>query len=902
MLTPLILLLLAFPIAAIVGVVLAISTRDRMRGLERRLALIERRLEGLAPAAPPQPAAPRPEVSSRAAPQQSPPPAPEPAAAKPQAAAAAPSVPPSVPPTPPPQAPRRPAPAMSFEEQFGTQWVVWIGGVALALGGFFLVRYSIEQGLIGPGVRITLGALLALALIAGGEWTRRNEARSGFAGVPAANIPGVLTAAGTTVAYADVYAAYALYGFLGPAVAFVLLGLVALATLAAALLHGPALAGLGLVGAYVTPILVASEHPDYWTLYIYLAVVTAAAFALARLRLWRWLAVTAISFAFLWTFPGVLDTRVDALGPHVFHVVASFVLAALLIVSGLLYGPPAAPGRIDPVSSGALAAFLVAIALLVLASRHNPLELGAFVVLVAASCAIAWRAEAATAAVPAAALLSALVLAEWAVNTDILHLIAPPGPVAGVVPEPARAEFGSHLAVGALLALLFAGTGFLAQGRSENPVVPMLWSGAAVFAPIAILAALYYRIAGFDRSIPFATLALLLAAAAAYATEALSRRPPRPGLAGSAAIFATGAVAALALALTMALDRGWLTVGLALMVPGIAWVADKRPLPALRWLAAIVTGLVFARIAWEPRIVGAQVGTTPIFNWLLYGYGIPAASFWLAGRLLRRRADDAPTRIVEAAAILFTVLLAFLEIRHLMTGGDVYRRSSGLAEVALQVSVMLALAIGLERLRLRTHSLIHDIAARAAAALALIGIVLGLGLYRNPLVTGEAVGGPFLNLILLGYAMPALLAGILALVTRGARPQAESMIAAVTAVALALVFLTLEVTRLYHGPVLIEGETSDAEQYTYSAVWLAFGVVLLAAGVWLRARSVRFASAAVVIVTVLKVFLIDMSNLTGIYQALSFIGLGLVLLGIGWFYQRLLFPRTAPAAPTGVSP
>ena len=28
-------------------------------------------------------------------------------------------------------------------------------------------------------------------------------------------------------------------------------------------------------------------------------------------------------------------------------------------------------------------------------------------------------------------------------------------------------------------------------------------------------------------------------------------------------------------------------------------------------------------------------------------------------------------------------------------------------------------------------------------------------------------------------------------------------------------------------------------------------------------------------------------------QALSFIGLGAVLIGIGWFYQRLLFPRAA---------
>src|SRR5581483_1680328 len=122
--------------------------------------------------------------------------------------------------------------------------------------------------------------------------------------------------------------------------------------------------------------------------------------------------------------------------------------------------------------------------------------------------------------------------------------------------------------------------------------------------------------------------------------------------------------AALALALTMALEKGWLTVALALMVPGIAWVAEQRPLPALRVLAAALAAVVTARIGWEPRIVGRDVSTTPIFNWLLYGYGVPAASFWAGGYLLRRRADDGPARIVDTAAILFTVLLAFLEIRH----------------------------------------------------------------------------------------------------------------------------------------------------------------------------------------------------------------------------------------------
>jgi len=288
----------------------------------------------------------------------------------------------------------------------------------------------------------------------------------------------------------------------------------------------------------------------------------------------------------------------------------------------------------------------------------------------------------------------------------------------------------------------------------------------------------------------------------------------------------------------------------------------------------------------------------PIFNWLLYGYGIPTAAFWLGGYLLRRRADDAPARMIDAGAILLTVLVVFLQIRHFINHGDIYRASASLAELALQVSVGLAMTIGLERLRLRTNSIVHDVGALLIAALTLAAIVLGLGFGENPLFSAEPVGGPFINLVLLGYALPAVLAAALALVSRGVRPKQYSAAAAVTAVALALAYLSLEVRTLYHGEVLSSGLTSDAEQYTYSAVWLVFGVALLAVGVLLRSQAVRFASAAVVILTVLQAFLVDMRDLTGIYQGLSFIGLGIVLLGIGWLYQRLLFPRRATISAT----
>uniref|UniRef100_UPI0013DAF2B1 DUF2339 domain-containing protein n=1 Tax=Stenotrophomonas maltophilia TaxID=40324 RepID=UPI0013DAF2B1 len=53
--------------------------------------------------------------------------------------------------SPPPPSP--PANLGGFEESIGSRWAVWVGALALGLGGIFLVRYSIEQGLVGPGMR-----------------------------------------------------------------------------------------------------------------------------------------------------------------------------------------------------------------------------------------------------------------------------------------------------------------------------------------------------------------------------------------------------------------------------------------------------------------------------------------------------------------------------------------------------------------------------------------------------------------------------------------------------------------------------------------------------------------------------------------------------------------------------
>ena len=123
---------------------------------------------------------------------------------------------------------RRPGPG--FEERIGTQWVVWIGGLRWRSAASSWCAIRSRRACSGPACAIVLGGALALALLAAGEWTRRKESISAIDGAAdrqhsrASSPPPARPSPMPTV-----YAAYALYGFLAPATAFILLGLVALA-------------------------------------------------------------------------------------------------------------------------------------------------------------------------------------------------------------------------------------------------------------------------------------------------------------------------------------------------------------------------------------------------------------------------------------------------------------------------------------------------------------------------------------------------------------------------------------------------------------------------------------------------------------------------------------------------
>src|SRR5262245_16395586 len=145
------------------------------------------------------------------------------------------------------------APARSdkgWEQVLAENWLVWLGGLALALGGGFLVKLSIDYGLLTPTVRVVLGVLVGVGLALGPDWVARRDHAAGFDETASSHVPQALAAAGAATVFASLYAAYQLYDLLSAALAFPLLAGTAGATVVMSLRHGPLVAALGLVGAY----------------------------------------------------------------------------------------------------------------------------------------------------------------------------------------------------------------------------------------------------------------------------------------------------------------------------------------------------------------------------------------------------------------------------------------------------------------------------------------------------------------------------------------------------------------------------------------------------------------------------------------------------------------------------
>ncbi|RWO49478.1 MAG: DUF2339 domain-containing protein [Mesorhizobium sp.] len=778
------------------------------------------------------------------------------------------------------------------ETALGTRWAVWVGGIALALGGLFLIRYTIEAGIFGPGVRLTMAGVLGLVLVAGGEFIRRTGFKVPVQGAAGAYIPAILTAAGAFILFGTVYAAHGIYGFIGPALAFTLLGVIGVATIAAALVHGQALAGIGLVGAMVTPVLVASQAPNPWALFGYLAIVLAATGAIARMRDWKLLMAAAFFGAGVWTILYMTDAPGANLSAILFIDAVTLAVLALVwlarrddepgparafdwpsIVPGLFVAFSALGLSVDPAFAAAGYALpgAVVIAAMVGVALYRPLALP-------------------------------LLYAAGLVTVLIYLGIIPPTSIAsdfssgalGVDGLPVATSNALTLRIGIVLGLVFIGAGFWAARRfaAGTQIRAASWAAWGVIVPLVVLLALWFTFGNLDRDLVYAAATALLVVIFAAGGEWIARAEEPPLKGGVAVSFALGGAAIAGLLLMhMAFDSGWTTIllGAAAIVPALT--TRWRAYPVLGWISVGAVIAVLGRVAFDPTIVGAGfLSTTPVFNWLLPGYGVPALAFGFAAWQLARTTNGRPRLAMEAAAALFALLTLAMLVRHAMHGGVIDTGAMTLAEQSIYTLIAIGAGAILVAIDMRSPSSVLRYGSMAAGVASVAFIVVRHFVVLNPLLSDESTGRiPVFNLLFLAYLLPAVAAGGLALYARDKRPKWYAQMLAVVAAVLAFAYATLSVRRLFKGEFIgLWSGLGQLETYTYSALWLVIGVALLTAGVWLKSQVLRVASAALIAIAVLKVFIFDMSELEGVLRALSFIGLGAVLIGIGLFYQRLL--------------
>ena len=288
-------------VLGIVGFFRANSAHTELRSLRRALA--ERTAMPVAAEVPtPAPIAPAPiaveparPVEPVAADTQRETPLQEPAVEV-DAEAAAPSPVPAPPAPPPPQV----KPALDLETLLTARWGVWLGSAALLLAGVFLIRYAVEQELLGPGARCFFAALLGAALLAAAEWLQRQDGPSIPGPFQADQAPGGLAAGGTAILFAAAYGAGPFYGLLPPTLSFIAMAAASFIGMGAALRYGQLTAAIGIAGAFVTPALVITNGASMPGLFAYLFVVSAAALAVVRYTAWTWLGWATTAAGGIW--------------------------------------------------------------------------------------------------------------------------------------------------------------------------------------------------------------------------------------------------------------------------------------------------------------------------------------------------------------------------------------------------------------------------------------------------------------------------------------------------------------------------------------------------------------------------------------------------------------------------
>ena len=852
---------------AVVGWLLGRRASRRLADIERRLDVLDTRLaaiEGLTqpgevqaetlPSTPPAPAEPY---------QLFPPPA---EASTPLPAEAS---------APPPDTPQPISPPRRLEDLPGWRWlvggntVVRVGIVILFFGVAFLVKYAHEHVQVPIELRLTGIAVAALVLLAIG-WRLRGR-RPGYALA--------LQGGGIGVLYLVIFAAFRLYSLVPPVAAFALLvAVAALSAMIAVVQDARSLAVLGASGGFLAPILASTGGGSHVALFGYYAVLNAGIVAIAWFKAWRELNLVGFAFTFgIGTFWGFSFYR-----PELFATTEPFLVVffVLYVAIPILFARRQAHGLdryVDPtlVFGVPLVAFGLQVGLVhafAFGAAWSALALAALYLLLArlvfgrAGHALQLLAEGflalgvvfGTLAIPLA-LDGRWTSAAWALEGAAIVWT-------GVRQRrlPARI-FG--------LALQFlAGAAFLndlAWPVGAPPIANSAYLGCVFLALAGLFCAWYLERHGLDVTEPERVTARVL-------------------FAWGIAWWAGGALREIDLHVWTAYRVPTALVFLTASCAAFSWLHTRLDWRLARYPALAVSPLM---VVAATAAVGEQAHPFAHLGYVAWPF-----AFALHFTLLRRhQADASPYQYwAHAAGLWLLAALGSWEV-----GWDIDRLVAGHAVWpiigwALVPGALLTL-LALGGMWIAWPVAAHRDAYLRAGAAPLAAFLGGWALLVNVVTSGDPSPLPYvpiLNPLDLAQIGAVLAVGLWFVEGRRLRLPGVSDVPLTTAYGLlaaaAFVWANAMLLRTIHHwagvPFRLDALVrSDIVQTALSIFWTLLALASMVVATWRGLRPAWLVGAGLMAVVVAKLFLVDLSNIGTVQRIVSFIGVGILMLVVGYF-------------------
>lgn len=740
-----------------------------------------------------------------------------------------------------------------------------VGGLALLLGGIFFLGLAFSRGWIGPEARVVIGLAAGIGLFGLGAWVFGR-------GQPI--VAHVLVAVGLGVLSLSLFAATRLYGFIGPELGVAAaLGAAGAAAVLAIRTDSQLIAGFGLVAVLASPPVMGASAT--LVTMIFLGTALAGTTAISLYRTWRWL--PAVAFLLAAPQLGSYVSGTPALVVGLLAVAAFWLLnvlaaggeefrvrrqrlsatsATLLVITTVFTvwaGFEVLQGDLErwrglftiglAVAQLGIGAYFLRrdgerhpFGMLTAATGIAALTLAVPIQLGAPWVPLAWSAE----AVALAWLyvqwrhgysgLAATVLGTLAVS----HILVVEYPL-GAWTAPAADAVPFANPDGLALAFVLAAMGvaiWLLRERWQRVTIAGVGAGL-------LIAAAPFELDGLAH----AGLLAAMTVAAALTERRLLRIPVVPArvpeddlsFVGDRALYAASALAAATLA--------WLTLDRYLPVDDvISGLAVDGSFAALQFAndATAITGMIL--------IAGIGLALAGGRAWRQGGVLVAAAAIaWLM-----------PTQLGAAWSVVSWagLVIALVALR---SGEDPPLRAGSWLLGAAAVIETLAVVASPERLVVR--------------------------------------GSPFAEPMLVNGGTLAVAA--LAVMFAAARPlsprDAEARWAGAAAGAAAVYLASIGLVDVFQaqlgGPIRLE-ELQKQAHVALSVLWALVGATAFVIGLASSRTAVRLSGLGLLGIVTVKVFIVDLAALDVAYRVLSFVALGILLLGAAYLYGRLQ-PRDA---------